>query len=82
MYIYSFLPGLYLSAIGECQLRFLNNLGKTKISFICSVLGVSMHYFTSYFFVIWMGFGFSGLGVSLFCAYLTMLICMLIYEYF
>lgn len=28
-YIYSFLPGFYIMAIGECQLRFLNNLGKT-----------------------------------------------------
>ena len=41
-----------------------------------------MHYFLSYFFVIWMGFGFSGLGVSLFFAYFTMLTCMLIYEHF
>ena len=41
-----------------------------------------MHYFTSYFFVVYLGFGFSGIGISLFCAYTTMLICMVVYEHF
>lgn len=41
-----------------------------------------MHYFFSYFFVIWLGYGFSGIGISLIVANATIFACMLIFEYF
>ena len=81
-YILAFLPGLFLNAIGECQLRFLNNLGKTQISFFCSFVGVAIHLVCSYFLVIEWNYGLQGTGISLSIAYLVMLLQMLIYAYF
>lgn len=79
-YINAFLPGLFLNSIGDCQLRFLNNLGKTEISFYCSAIGVGLHLVCSYVFIIWMDMELWGTGLSLFIAYFAMLALMLWYA--
>ena len=52
VFITSFLPSLFFQGIGDCLVRLLNNLGKTEIPFISSAIGIVVHYFISWYFVI------------------------------
>mmetsp|Transcript_12782 Transcript_12782/g.21610 ORF Transcript_12782/g.21610 Transcript_12782/m.21610 type:complete len:275 (+) Transcript_12782:30-854(+) len=42
-FIFYSLPGLYLLALQNAQLKFLNNLGKTKVPMYCNMVTVVMH---------------------------------------
>jgi hypothetical protein len=34
-YIYSYIPAVYLYAIGDAQRKFLNGMGKTSLPLFC-----------------------------------------------
>lgn len=78
-YAFTFLPVAYLSCICDCQLRLLSNFGKTKISYICSAVGLVLHLIGCSLFVNKMGKGIYGTAVSGTFSYLIMFAIMTIY---
>jgi MATE family multidrug resistance protein len=60
----AFLPGLYIQGLADLQRRFLNNFGKNRVTFICTAVGISFHVLWSYIFVIHLGYGIIGTGIS------------------
>jgi len=69
----------YLSCICDCQLRLLLNFGKTKISYICSFVGLVVHLIGCSLFVNKMGKGIYGTAVSGTFSYFIMYTIMIVY---
>ena len=76
-----FLPGLYISCVGDCQERLLLNFGKSKITFLCSFLGLILHIIVSYVFVHYLDLGIYGTGYAAFTSYTFIFVLMLYFTY-
>ena len=78
VFIYAFLPSLFFQGIGDCLVRLLNNLGKTQIPFISSAVGILLHYFISWYFVIACNYQIVGTGIALCITYNLIYLMMLL----
>ena len=59
-----YLPGLLFKGFADCERRFLNNFGKNRIPFYTSLVGVVLHTFFCYVFVVAYKWDIVGLGIA------------------
>ena len=63
-YIWIYLPGLYMRGLQMCQVKFLNNLGKTRIPMFCNIAAVAIHPLWCYIYVYQWGMKLNGIGLA------------------
>ena len=66
-YVLTYLPGLYINGLSDCQRRLLNNFGMNRISFICGIAGMLFHTVWCYVFVVYMDLEIVGTGLANVC---------------
>ena len=76
-YMYAFLPGLFILGHIDIHRRFLQSMGFNKMPMICLSIGVVIHYFLSYLFVLKWHMGIWGTGY----AGVIMNICVIIMQF-
>ena len=75
------MPGLYISCMGDCQERLLINFGKSKIAFICTILGLILHLFNSFLFISYLDLGIYGTGYAVFTTQVFTFLLMIYFTY-
>ena len=63
-YILTFLPGLYISSMNDCQRKLLNNFGKNQFVFNTSLISMLLHGVWCYIFVLKMDLELVGTGLA------------------
>ena len=64
LYIMTFLPGLYLSGLNDCQRKLLNNFGKNRIVFYSSFISCALHGFWCYIYIVLLDLEIVGTGLA------------------
>ena len=63
-YVFAYLPGMYIIGLGDCQQRLLSNFGKNRISLVCTVVGLGVHFLFSWLFVSKAQLALMGTGIA------------------
>jgi len=77
----TFLPGLYIKGLADCQMRLLNNFGMTSISFYSGLICIVLHGVWCYYFVGVLGLGIVGIGIANVCSSTVQLVALLLFTH-
>ena len=60
----AYLPGLILAGYTDCHRRFLASIGYTGVAFASIAIGVTVHFFVSWYLIFDLRMGIIGTGIS------------------
>lgn len=70
-YLLAQLPGVYLNVLNNALGKLINNYGRTEITLISNIIGLTLNIAANYLFVAKMGLGITGTGYAAICNFVT-----------